>query len=482
MAKRYQKKTLIVLLDKIDDRAVPYSLMGWWQEIDPSVKQGVLGIDTDLNEVARRIIHELGFKEAYSINDDIKKPTFNSVIDHPVLGDEREFIYIRQGGEKEWHRSIKLESGKQYEIKVNFRNDADPKYNYSSFDRQGIAVRTRMSIDVPAYISRGSSSKIKVRIIWEKDCCCEDSITIEAADNKSKKIEYVVGQEKIHSKWKADNSVLPSTLFSFDGTLIGLNSLNGVIPGGDEYSGYVNFYIDVDKEQRIKQVNKTMNPGWGPERKMFTMSNPGTYPSINSISDNPTIGDERDFLRIGEICPDKTKLSGINYSEPFLIQPNKRYLVYTYCHNACSSTYFDEKHDYSGAAIGIRLTCFYSKTVTPSSSGFVSSTITGDNTIPPSVWSTIKLISKENIILELEGPAKIYNDWKTNKQELPMTLFSRQGTMLGTDELDGIMFGEESLCSVMYVLKTKPVNSSQNDLKDKLKSISANLKDHQLRD
>ena len=366
LAKRYQKKTLIVLLDNIDNRIVPYWLMGWWQEIDPSVKQGVLGIDTDLNEVSRRIIHELGFKEAYSINDDIKKPTFNSVIDHPVLGDERQFVYIRQGGEKEWHRSMKLVSGKQYEIKVNFRNDADPKYNYSSFNRQGIAVHVKMSIDVPSYISATDHSRIKVRITWKNDCYCEDSVIIESDDNKSKKIEYVIGQEKIHSKWKTDNSVLPSTLFSFDGTFIGLTSLNGAIPGGDEYSGYVNFYIDVDKEERAKQVIETIKSGWGPERKMFTMNMPATYPAINSISDNPTIGDERDFLRLGEICTDVTKLSG-NTSSDYLIQPNKRYLVSTYCHNACSSTFFDEKHDFSGAATGIRLSCFYSEKITPSS-------------------------------------------------------------------------------------------------------------------
>ncbi len=116
------------------------------------------------------------------------------------------------------------------------------------------------------------------------------------------------------------------------------------------------------------------------------------------------------------------------------------------------------------------------------SPGYVSSIITGNNTIPPSVWSTIKLVSEEEIVFELEGPAKIFNDWKTNKQELPMTLFSKQGTMLGTDELDGIMFGEESLCNVMYVLKSKSARQSQNDLKNKLKNISSNLKDHQLQD
>ena len=36
---------------------------------------------------------------------------------------------------------------------------------------------------------------------------------------------------------------------------------------------------------------------WGPERTTFTMEKPATYPTFNSITNNPTIGDERDFVR-----------------------------------------------------------------------------------------------------------------------------------------------------------------------------------------
>ena len=47
---------------------------------------------------------------------------------------------------------------------------------------------------------------------------------------------------------------------------------------------------------------------WGPERATFTMENPASYPTFNSITDNPTIGDERDFVRVGEINADVTDL------------------------------------------------------------------------------------------------------------------------------------------------------------------------------
>ena len=48
---------------------------------------------------------------------------------------------------------------------------------------------------------------------------------------------------------------------------------------------------------------------WGPERATFTMENPATYPTFNSITNNPTIGDERDFVRVGEIDARQTIFS-----------------------------------------------------------------------------------------------------------------------------------------------------------------------------
>ena len=37
---------------------------------------------------------------------------------------------------------------------------------------------------------------------------------------------------------------------------------------------------------------------WGPSRETFTMAEPATYNVFNSITDNPDVGDERNFLRV----------------------------------------------------------------------------------------------------------------------------------------------------------------------------------------
>ena len=36
----------------------------------------------------------------------------------------------------------------------------------------------------------------------------------------------------------------------------------------------------------------------GPERKTFSAENPADYVTFNSITNNPTVGDERNFVRI----------------------------------------------------------------------------------------------------------------------------------------------------------------------------------------
>lgn len=249
LARIYNKKVLIVMLDQISPKDdVPHELMSWWLDIEPSTRQGVLAFNATPNITKTNIFKEINYSpdKLYTMDDDIKRPLFNSVTNHPTLGDEREFIHIRKGGEKEWKREMEIEAGGQYEVEVFFRNDGNPEYNSSKYDHNTVAVHTRMAIDIPAFVSR--SVALTACIMWNPlNQKCIDSIVLRPRDGKSKKIHYVIGQAKIYSKWKANESILPTSLFSFNGTWLGLNELQGVIPAGDEYSGHIKFYIDVER-------------------------------------------------------------------------------------------------------------------------------------------------------------------------------------------------------------------------------------------
>lgn len=214
------------------------------------------------------------------------------------------------------------------------------------------------------------------------------------------------------------------------------------------------------------------NKGWGPSRKMFSMKKPASYPVMNSIIDNPTIGDERAFLRIGKITKEKTVLS----TSGIIMEPRNKYRVWIYCHNACSSTYFDEQHQYSGAVTGLRLSSSFPESVSPDRSGEIRAILSADNTSPRQVWASLMVSSSTPVHIELEGPAKILNDWKLNRTELPMTMFSSGGTALGTDKLNGIMFGEESHCVVTYVLKVTAESITPD--KEELMRLAISLDEH----
>lgn len=197
---------------------------------------------------------------------------------------------------------------------------------------------------------------------------------------------------------------------------------------------------------------------WGPERRTFTMEEPATYPVFNSITNNDTIGDEREFVRIGEINPDRTRLD--NQVE---IIPGKQYLVYIYFHNNASSTFNTEEHDYSGVATRVRMSSGFSTVITPSNPGQVVGMITADNTNPASVWDEADMTTTYNKVLlrYVRGSAKIYNDFATNGTVMPTTLFTQEGALLGLNTLNGIIPGcEEYHGTVTYVLQAEEIGGS----------------------
>ncbi len=197
---------------------------------------------------------------------------------------------------------------------------------------------------------------------------------------------------------------------------------------------------------------------WGPERSTFTMQDPATYPTFNSITDNPTIGDERDFVRIGEINADVTDLK--NEVE---VVPGRQYLVYVYFHNNASSTFNDSAHNHSGVAVQTRMSTSFSTVLTPSSKGKVTATITASNSNPTSVWDEAYFTTTtEKVLMHyVSGSAKIYNDWGANGSVMPSSLFTEEGTLLGLNTLNGVIPGcEEYHGVVSYVLQAEELGGS----------------------
>lgn len=197
---------------------------------------------------------------------------------------------------------------------------------------------------------------------------------------------------------------------------------------------------------------------WGPERAEFTMDSPATYPVFNSIKDNPTIGDERDFVRVGEIDAEVTELG--NEVE---VVPGRQYLVYVYFHNNASSTFNDSAHNHSGVALKTRMATSFSTVLTPAERGTITATITADNTNPLSVWDEAYMTtSTEKVLLHyVAGSAKIYNDWGANGSVMPSSLFTEEGALIGLNALNGVIPGcDEYHGVVSYVLQAEELGGT----------------------
>ena len=216
----------------------------------------------------------------------------------------------------------------------------------------------------------------------------------------------------------------------------------------------------------VSLIGATSVSAWGPERTTFTMDSPATYPTFNSITDNPTIGDERDFVRVGEVDADVTKLK--NEVE---VVPGRQYLVYIYYHNNASTTFNNAAHNYSGVATKTRMSTAFSTVLTPAEKGTIFATVTASNSDPASVWDEAYMTtSSEKVLLHyVAGSAKIRNDWKTNGWVMPSSLFTEDGAWLGLNSLNGLVPGcEEYHGVVTYVLQAEELGGSIS------KSVSKN--------
>ena len=200
---------------------------------------------------------------------------------------------------------------------------------------------------------------------------------------------------------------------------------------------------------------------WGPQRDLYTMDNPADHPTFNSITDNNAyasadgldtfaIGDERQFVKIGEITADGTVLK-----DEVTVKPGSQYLVMVYFHNDASSSLNKSK---VGLALNTKMSSAFDKVIKPGERGEVSATITSSTTTPAAVWDEAYMNSDERVMMRyVVGSAKIFNNnYATNKQVLSDELFTEEGTILGLTGWNGIIPGcEEYHGVVTYVLQAE---------------------------
>ena len=167
---------------------------------------------------------------------------------------------------------------------------------------------------------------------------------------------------------------------------------------------------------------------WGPKnRPTYTWSNPADHVTFNSMTDNPEIGDESNFVRVRKIG------SQDKFSNNVTVEPGSEYEVFVYYHNNASAKLNDGDH--RGIAQNVRLRMDkITDRLEAGHAAVIKGTISASNATPKEVWSTSYLHAKETVSLRyVPNSAKLSNSGSLNGSTLnDDALFGKDGgTFLG---------------------------------------------------
>lgn len=196
----------------------------------------------------------------------IEKPsdyiTFNSIIDSPY-GDERNFVRIKEADSPNSYYTDELEivAGKEYEVYTFFHNNSANNLNL-------VAKDTKMKVFIPDEIKAGQKLRIDSQISASNANPDKvyDNVYIWAESDVV--LRYVPDSAVLNSK-HAQNLAISFEEMTKKGSLIGSYKADGLVKGGNEYSGNVIYRFKAVKPDFTvqKQVRKIGAKNWTDELK-----------------------------------------------------------------------------------------------------------------------------------------------------------------------------------------------------------------------
>lgn len=186
--------------------------------------------------------------------------TFNSITNNPKVGDERNFVRIRKANTNDTLTDkVNLEVGQEYEVFIWFHNNASSTLNKKDKGSVGIAKNVRLRVEQPQKVNANTNAIIKGLISADDSDPGEVWDIAYAYSKESVLLDYVPNSATIHSSGNINGQILSSdALFGKTGSYLGYwNDLWGVLPGCNEYAGYVTYHFKVD--QPGFSMNKTVS-------------------------------------------------------------------------------------------------------------------------------------------------------------------------------------------------------------------------------
>jgi len=194
-------------------------------------------------------------RKTFTWEEPAEYAVFNSITNNPGLGDERNFTRIREVGMEKFVDEVTLVAGKEYEVYIYYHNNATDKKLVNGVPigqtAVGIADDVRMSANFPAQIRVGERLSVNSIISWLNETspinAVWDGAFITTKENLLY-LRYVPGTAIIHNGGGLNGqNIGPDYLFSDRGAALGYNIISGILPGCNQYAGYVTYRFKADK-------------------------------------------------------------------------------------------------------------------------------------------------------------------------------------------------------------------------------------------
>lgn len=181
-------------------------------------------------------------RPTYTIEQPADHVTFNSITNNPNIGDERNFVGIREASAPNvWHDEMNVEKGKEYIVRMYVHNNAADNLNLVAENTTAhitLPTTTGRSVQVDGAVSASNANPGRVH----------DHATFVGAQDFN--LAYIPGSLKYETNKGTFD--IPETVFDQRGALLGYDKLDGKVPGCFEYAGYLSFRV---KPQFAETIN-----------------------------------------------------------------------------------------------------------------------------------------------------------------------------------------------------------------------------------
>lgn len=193
-------------------------------------------------------------RETFTIDNPSDHVQFNSITNNPNIGDERNFVGIREvGSANVWKDDVTVQEGKEYYVRMYVHNNAASSLNLVAENvtaKFNLPTTTGKSIQVNGFLSASNVGADKKGNAG-KYAEVYDHATFNSDRNFN--LAYVGGSLKYENNvFGAAGTSLPESIFTSAGAKLGYSKLDGKIPGCFQYAGYVTFKV---KPQIAKTTN-----------------------------------------------------------------------------------------------------------------------------------------------------------------------------------------------------------------------------------